>query len=129
MKGQQILAFLVVIVVLTTGCDIQTYLTIKNSTGGRVVYSYEVKEFNENIKEVNINLPQETKEKNEVSILMGFGKIWTNQRIAEYADKLNYIRIETEIDTIRFNEKDSIINFLKDNRTGLLRNKIKINVK
>lgn len=129
MKGQQILAFLVVIVVLTTGCDIQTYLTIKNSTGGRVVYSYEVKEFNENIKEVNINLPQETKENNEVSILMGFGKIWTNQRIAEYADKLNYIRIETEIDTIRFNEKDSIINFLKDNRTGLLRNKIKINVK
>jgi hypothetical protein len=115
--------------ILIAGCDLQTYLTINNSTGGRVVYNYEIRELNEKIKEVKINVPYDQGKNNEVNIITGFGKRWTNQRIKEYADKLNYIKIGTEIDTVFFFEKDSIIKLLKDNRTGLLKNEIKIKVK
>jgi hypothetical protein len=120
----------ILLILILFGCDIPGKITIKNISNYPAGYRFEVVE-DEKLKEYNIyNLSIDSRQKsNEITIMFGFGKHWTDKRIKEYSESLSFLEITTYKDTTNIINKDELFNFFKERRKGLFKQEIKIIIK
>ena len=103
-------------------------ITIKNISEGEAIYRYEVVIGNGSIDVVALEIPNEEK-LNSATILFGFGQLWTNKRIREYVGTINFIEIVSPSDSIRLTDKNEMIKFFEDRRSGLFKNEVKVTIR
>lgn len=109
------------------GCDLPGIITIENISQGDVVYRYEIINNGDSTKVHTIEIPKD-QELNKVSIMFGFGTLWTDKKIREYIETINSIEVISPTDSIYLTNKEQIYEFYRTRRKGIFKNEIKIRI-
>ena len=108
-------------------CDIPGTITIKNVSEGDAIYRYEVVSSEDSTEVYTIEIPND-KGSDEAGIIYGFGQFWTDERIKEYVQKISFIEIISQQDSIRLTDKEQMFEYFRERRGGLFKNKVKIKI-
>ena len=117
------LHFLIIILVLPllfSSCDSPGIILLHNPSSKEVVFQYAFKG-----EKIDMSIPLR-KNKKEY-ILLGFGHVWTEEKIKNFAGNLKYIQILTSDDTLTF-RNESILILLTSSKKSLNGKKLTINL-
>lgn len=115
-----------IVLLFLVSCDIPGRIEIINKTGASVLYRYEETTSTGEKRVIDIMF---NGKKNDATILFGFGQFWTDARIEEYAQGIETIKIITASDTSTMKDQEEIFKFLRNRRSGIFKQVIKIVIK
>ena len=117
---------LLLLLLLSTGsCDIPGYIVIKNKSEGEAVYRYEVVDEHGSVQTRSIEF-KDNRKQDEAHIMLGFGHLWTDERIREYLSTINRIEILSPTDTIVYTDKKAMFDLFRKSRRGVLKNVVRV---
>ena len=127
---------LILILILTTSCDVAKTLSIENSTETDITLrifqkprnEYLGNEFFSNKSDTIEHLLTSKGNNSQIKYLYGWG-IWSKNDLKEMHQSINEIKIISNSDTIRLKSKEELSSILPSKRLGLWNNYLKIKIK